>query len=206
MPRPACPKKPPNVRTEGAIHVDLLRHGEVAGGACYRGRTDDPLSPAGWEQMWAAVDQDSHWRAIVTSPLTRCSEFAHALAQRLSLPIRIDERLQEMDFGDWENRSATELLETEPERLTRFWQDPINNCPPNGEPFDAMRARVLNAWGDIVTHASTTLVIAHGGPIRIILCHCLGHPSDKLMDIDVPHAKLHRVRVQTRCDSGIQVS
>ncbi|MHB1590203.1 MAG: histidine phosphatase family protein [Sulfuricella sp.] len=35
--------------------IDLIRHGEPVGGRRYRGRTDDPLSEKGWNQMWTAV-------------------------------------------------------------------------------------------------------------------------------------------------------
>jgi alpha-ribazole phosphatase len=190
------------------IDIDLLRHGEVEGGARYRGRTDDPLSPAGWQQMWAAVEPGAPWQAIVTSPLVRCSEFSRTFAQRRSLPLRVDERLQEMGFGDWENRSAAELLETDAETLTRFWQDPVNNCAPNGEHLHDVQARVMAGWREIVAQRATTLLVAHGGPIRIILGHCLGYPLERLMEIEVPHATLHRVRVYAdgRCEARMCAS
>jgi alpha-ribazole phosphatase len=177
------------------IHVDLLRHGETEGGARYRSVTDDPLTAAGWEQMWAAVDNDARWETIVTSPLIRCVEFARALASQRTLALRIDGRLREMDFGAWENRRAVELLETEPEALARFWRDPWNHGPPNGESLQHVQARVLAAWHDIVAQRRPALLIGHGGPIRVILCHVLGHPLDKLLEIDVPHAARHRLRV-----------
>jgi len=189
------------------VNIDLLRHGEVAGepggGARYRGRTDDPLSPAGWEQMWAAVDGERHWQIVITSPLARCATFAHTIAERRSLPMRADERLREMDFGTWENRGTAELMVAEPDALTRFWQDPLTHSPPQGESLQAMHARVIAAWRDIVADGKTALVITHGGPIRIILCHSLGHPLARLLDIDVPQASLRRVQAHADeyCDA-----
>lgn len=50
--------------------VDLLRHGEPAGGKKFRGAVDDPLSPLGWQQMRAAVGDFRGWQTIVSSPLT----------------------------------------------------------------------------------------------------------------------------------------
>ena len=38
--------------------VDLIRHGEPAGGQRYRGhRVDDPLTEKGWSQMWNSVGE-----------------------------------------------------------------------------------------------------------------------------------------------------
>ncbi|MBI3899415.1 MAG: alpha-ribazole phosphatase family protein [Gammaproteobacteria bacterium] len=175
--------------------MDLLRHGYVEGGPCYRGITDDPLSAAGWEQMWAAVSGDIRWDGIVTSPLTRCAAFARALAEQRALPLQIDARLQEMNFGRWEGRTAAQLLETDADALTGFWQDPWNRGPPGGESLAQVRARVLDAWGDIVAQRRRLLVVAHGGPIRVILCHVLNHPLAKLLEIDVPYAALRRIDV-----------
>jgi broad specificity phosphatase PhoE len=179
------------------IHIDLLRHGETEGGARYRGVTDDPLTTAGWEQMSVAIKDDVYWESIISSPLMRCADFARVLAQRRSLPLHIDERLREIDFGTWESRSAAELMETEPNALARFWQDPWNNRPPSGEPLPQMRSRVLAAWHEIIAKQRSVLLISHGGPIRVILCHLQGHPLDRLLEIDVPHAALHRLRVRT---------
>lgn len=178
-----------------SIHIDLLRHGETAGGARYRGVIDDPLTAAGWTQMWAAVDSDVRWEGVVSSPLARCAEFARALAKCRSLPLHIDARLRELDFGAWEGRTAAELMETEPDALTRFWQNPWNNGPPGGEPLGHLQSRVLAAWRDIVAQSRPVLVISHGGPIRVILCHVLGHPPEKFFETNVPHAVRRRLRV-----------
>ena len=43
---------------------------------------------------------------------------------RLALPFEVDVRLMEIGFGEWEGRTAEELLATDPERLTRFGTTP----------------------------------------------------------------------------------
>jgi broad specificity phosphatase PhoE len=177
------------------IDISLLRHGEAEGGARYRGVSDDPLSAHGREQMWTAVGDKCRWDSVVSSPLTRCADFANALAQHHALPLRIDARLREMDFGDWEGHSAEEIARRDGTALTRFWQDPWNHGPPRGEPLCDMRARVLAAWNDLVAERRSTLVITHGGPIRLLLCQAHGLPWARLLEIDVPLASLQRVLV-----------
>ena len=190
----ACWKKYPDVNGE-LIQISLLRHGETEGGACYRGRTDDQLTATGWQQMWGAVDGAAHWPGIVSSPLSRCASFASALAERHAIPLQFDERLREMDFGDWEGRTAAELMATAPDDLVRFWQDPLHCSPPRGESLLSLRKRVLAAWNEIVDRQHPVLVVTHGGPIRVILNHVLDKPLERLMETNVPHAALFNLRV-----------
>lgn len=175
--------------------ISLLRHGEAAGGARYRGVTDDPLTAAGREQMWTAVGDECRWDGIVSSPLARCAEFARALAQRHSLPLRFDSRLSEMNFGSWDGRTAAEIMQTDATALSDFWNDPWRHGPPGGESLAQLRARVLAGWRDIVQEHRSTLVVSHGGPIRLMLCEARGHPIEQLLDIEVSLASLHRVLV-----------
>ena len=180
-----------------ATDISLLRHGETEGGARYRGSTDVALTAAGWAAMWAAVG-DKNWDRIVCSPLQRCADFARALAQQRSLPLALDTRWREMNFGAWEGKTAAEITGADAAALARFWEDPSNNGPPGGEPLAAVRARVLDAWRDVTSSRQSTLVITHGGPIRLILCHEAGHPFERLLEMDVAFASLHRLRRETQ--------
>lgn len=178
------------------VYLDLLRHGETEGGARYRGTTDDPLTATGWEQMWAAVNDNAGWDGIVTSPLRRCAEFARALARQRSIPLTLDPRFAEMHFGAWEGRSAAELMSTDPEALARFWDDPVTHAPPGAEPLARFATRVLMAWHGIVRDRPgwQVLLVTHGGVIRVILCYVLRRPVARLLELDVGHAALYRLR------------
>ena len=73
--------------------IDLIRHGEPAGGRRYRGHgLDDPLTEKGWSQMWNAVGEFSAWQQIITSPMQRCQAFAHALGERHAIPVTVESR------------------------------------------------------------------------------------------------------------------
>lgn len=176
------------------IRIDLLRHGETVGGARLRGRLDDPLTEEGWRQMKNAVATRGPWDAIVSSPLARCAEFARAFAAECAIPLRLDARLCELDFGAWEGRDSAEIMKTEAEALRRFWADPYRHPPPGGEPLPDFEQRVLAAWNDLRAHGTQRLlVITHGGVIRLILCRLRGLPRSELLKLDVPLASLHRV-------------
>ncbi|MBI3574867.1 MAG: alpha-ribazole phosphatase [Gammaproteobacteria bacterium] len=177
--------------------IDLIRHGEPVGGSKYRGQTDDPLSEKGWAQMRAAVADRWPWEVVVTSPLARCRAFAEELAARLALPLEVDARLMEVGFGEWEGRTAEELLATDSERLTRFWNDPMRHAPPGGETLTAFQGRVLAAWEDILARYAGrhVLIVGHAGTIRIAVCHVLDMPLDRLFRIQVPNAGITRIQV-----------
>ncbi len=176
--------------------IDLLRHGETVGGSCYRGSRDDALTAEGWEQMRRALGDDGPWTRIVSSPLLRCCTFAEDLAQRYTVPIEVDDRLREIHFGDWEGKTAEELLVTDREHITRFWKDPEGYPPPGGEEFATFQKRVLEAWQQMTTHVAREhfLIVTHGGPIRVILGQVLGLAWSAAMQLPVPHAHFLRLR------------
>ena len=177
--------------------VDLMRHGTPVGGSKYRGQIDDPLSDEGWAQMRAAVADHCPWDVIISSPLLRCVEFARELAQRHALALEVDERLKEIGFGEWEGRTAKELMQAEPDLLMRFWSDPLNNTPPGAETLAAFRDRVIAAWDQLLARhgGKHLLVVGHAGMVRMIVRHVLEMPLANLFRIQVPNAGVTRIRV-----------
>ncbi len=172
--------------------LGLLRHGEVEGEVCYRGHQDDPLSATGLNQMWDSV-KNTEWDCIVTSPLKRCTEFAQLMSQQQNIPLETSPSLMEIYFGEWEGKTAAELMEETPELLTKFWQDPLRYSPPGGETLAKFETRILRARDVILKRIGErrTLVVTHGGVIRILLCHARQIPTTNLFDIDVPLGSLH---------------
>jgi len=180
------------------IIIDLLRHGEPRGGQLiFRGRTDDPLTSEGWQQLENTIGEHRPWDTIISSPAIRCAEFAQQLATRLSLPFEQDEQLWELDFGAWEGKLLSDIQQSEPDLLSRFWQDPSNVTPPGGEPLHQFQQRILQAWDGLQyqRQGKHLLVIAHSGTIRVIIGHILGIPLNSLLKLELPYAGLSRIRV-----------
>lgn len=185
--------------------IDLIRHGEPVGGKKYRGQIDDPLSEKGWSQMREAVADYCPWDAIVSSSLSRCSDFAEELSLRHKRPLHIDERLMEIGFGDWEGRTASELMEQQPDILMKFWSDPMNNTPPGAETLIEFRDRVIAAWNDILlTHVNKhVLLVGHAGMMRMIIRHVLDMPLDKMFRIQVGNASITRIQIDGVGDEAL---
>ncbi|MEC5397910.1 alpha-ribazole phosphatase family protein [Uliginosibacterium sp. H1] len=168
----------------------LLRHPPVAVGAgtCF-GRSDVPLA----DDVAAAADRlrallPSQVR-IVSSPLARCRLLAEALG-----PCRLDDRLMEMDFGDWEMRSFDAIGR---DAIDLWAADPMHFRPPGGESVIDMARRVIAALQDALAgDSSPLLLVSHGGPIRAILGHLLQLPAELWQQQPVPHAALLRLEEQ----------
>ncbi|MEX1827980.1 histidine phosphatase family protein [Luteibacter sp. CQ10] len=175
------------------MSIDLLRHGDT-GQRSYRGQLDDPLTPLGWSQLRAAVEGGT-WEAIVSSSMARCARFAEELAAKRGLPLRIDPRLAEYHFGDWQGVPIETLAEEQGDALGRFWADPVANPPPGAETFEAFRRRLADALDEIAVSARDrrVLVVTHGGAIRLLRCVAERRDFGDMAGIDVPHASLHPI-------------
>jgi broad specificity phosphatase PhoE len=182
------------------VCITLLRHGATVAEGRYCGSTDVVLSERGWAQSWAAVAGGA-WDRIVTSPASRCAAFAEALAVQLAVPCRRDARLREMHFGAWEGRSASELMATDADALRRFWEDPLRYPPPQSEPLAELRARMMSCMcelsvaDDTNAESGRTLVVTHGGPIRLMLAALAGMPLSHMVRIEVPYAARFEIDV-----------
>ena len=182
------------------ITIDLIRHGLPLGGDRFRGQLDDPLSEAGWQDMHESLGEATPWTAVVCSPLQRCADFARDRAQRLGLPLETEPRFIEIGFGDWEGRPHAEVMAQEGEQLRAFWANPAQHVPPGGEPIGEFQARVLAAWDDLCREhpGGHVLAVLHAGVIRTIVCSVLGIGLDRYYRLEVPKARVSRIRIDDR--------
>jgi len=173
------------------MSLDLLRHGALEGGIKYRGRTDDPLTQAGrqamdqvWQQVAAEVD------CIMASPLRRCAEPATAWAAEAGIDCIIDARLAELDYGEWEGKTMSEIQQQNPGMLERWRADPSGMCPPGGESPEALRMR-LSAWWTQTQqqfNGAHLLIVAHSGSLRMLIALLLNRPIAYTRQIAMPYA------------------
>jgi len=175
--------------------IHLMRHGEPEGGKVFRGSQDDPLTAAGWQQMRKQAG-DQQWDHIISSPLSRCLDFARYLQETTGADLTIEPGLQEIHFGDWEGCSAESLMASDSESLKLFWQDPVANPPPAGESMDVFRARVLAAWSQLCQSYNkdeNVLVLCHGGVMRVIMQALLTLPWSSVFSIDLAYSAIIRI-------------
>jgi probable phosphoglycerate mutase len=177
--------------------IDLIRHGEPAGGRRYRGHgVDDPLSEKGWSQMWNAVGEYDQWKQIITSPLQRCQAFAHALGERHGIPVAVEPRFKEVGFGAWEGLSHDEVKIGRAAEYQAFLKDPANHRPQGAEPLDDFIRRVSLAYQEAIErhHNSHLLIVAHAGVMRALIAETIRAPAIGLYRIKVSNGGITRIR------------
>jgi len=155
----------------------LVRHAQplIEAGICY-GRLDVPADADATldcaRQLAALLPAGI---CVVTSPLQRCEQLAHVLhGLRPDLAYKIDARLQEMDFGQWEGRAWDAIG---PAALDAWVADFALHRPGNGESVQAFMQRVGDLWDETCAAAPATgarkgagnhdmLWITHAGVMR----------------------------------------
>lgn len=149
--------------------VYLLRHGRTLWNDLrrYLGRTDLPLTPEGAAELTAA---DFEAETVYTSPLLRARQTAAILFPAARLET--EEDFREMDFGDFEGRSADEMAD---DRAYRAWVDGLceGRCP-NGETRAEFCARSCRAFAVLLERAAvkgrdSLVIVAHGGTLRAVM-------------------------------------
>lgn len=191
-PAPAAPKK------DAARTVILLRHARstanVAGVLAGRS-TGVELDEKGAEQATALAERMSgvHVVRIVSSPLTRCRQTLAPVAAALGLPVEIDERFAEVDYGTWTGRPLKDLAG---EDLWRIVQARASAAVfPEGEGLAEVSARAVAAVAELVAEGGgPVLVCSHGDVIKAILADALGMHLDSFQRINVNPASLSVVR------------
>jgi broad specificity phosphatase PhoE len=143
------------------------------------GRGLDPALTSEGEAMaeaCAAAYGGMSWAAVYASPLTRAAQTATPLAERCGLPIQRRDGLAELDYGDWDGRSAEDVDAAHHDEYVRWSSDPAWNPPTGGETATALAHRMTSVIEEIrARHASgDVLVVSHKASIRVLLCALLG--------------------------------
>jgi len=165
------------------MRIVLLRHPrpKVRPGLCY-GRTDLPEGATAGAEIATALRTTPRVAIVAASPATRCRRLAERLAARDGVPLALDPRLAELDFGIWEGRAWAAL----PRAETDPWaEDPMRRAPPGGERFADLLDRVGAALAGLPDGAG---VVAHAGPIRAARMLLEGASFEAVFAAPVPYA------------------
>lgn len=186
--------------TEEATRLILVRHGETERTVQkrYSGRGDVPLTERGRAQARATAERVAALApsvaAVVSSPLSRCTATAEAVAAQVgNPPVRTDDDLIECDFGVWEGHTFAEVREGWAAELDA-WLASTRVAPPKGESFVTVAERTGRAVDRLRSAypGETVVVVSHVSPIKLVL-------RDALAAGD---AFLHRLYLDT---AGISV-
>jgi probable phosphomutase (TIGR03848 family) len=186
------------------VTVILLRHGRSVSNTAHTlaGRSEGvELDEKGLAQATELVDRLDGLpiKALVRSPLLRCRLTLEPLAAALGLEPLVDERLSEVDYGQWTGRQLGELVK-EP-----LWsvvqQQPSAAIFPDGEGLAQVQARAVAAVRDhdrrlTEEHGADVLWVActHGDVIKSVVADALGTHLDSFQRITADPASMSVIR------------
>ncbi len=158
----------------------FLRHGQTDWNllGLLQGRTDRPLNATGIAQAQASAKpmRSENIGAIVSSPLLRARQTAEAVSDALDVPVTVDQRLIERNFGRFEGQP---LEKSKSDGTTTLDFVSSTALSADAEPWEAVCKRVqdtVSHW--LVQHPERrVLFVGHYGVMSALCQQLLGRPQ-----------------------------
>lgn len=172
------------------MELYLIRHPrpEIDAGTCY-GQTDVSVKA---KDMGNAIGVLSRCIPrnceLWSSPLLRCRKLAEALHDY----PKFDERLKEINFGDWENKTWDQIGK---HAIEQWAADVMNFIPPNGESVDNLRERV-KGFLNIIPKDKPIVIVTHGGVIRAIVGLLVKAHAEDWTQLSFNYASMSKIAMQ----------
>lgn len=168
------------------MEVYLVRHTKVAveKGICY-GQSDVELADSFREEFQEIKNKlPSDFEQVFSSPLSRCRQ----LAETFSSDIIFDDRLKEMNFGDWELKAWNDIPT---EEIQPWYNDFVTTKAPNGDSFESLYLRCAHFFDELRTkNYKKVLIITHGGFIRSTWSYLLEIPLKNTFKISLDFGEI----------------
>ncbi|MFB4159304.1 histidine phosphatase family protein [Geomicrobium sp. JSM 1781026] len=161
----------------------IMRHGETVWNREHRmqGWSDSELTTNGVESAkrmqgrLARLSLD----AIYSSPSLRTRTTAQIVRGDHLGPVQYDERIKEMNMGEWEGQTQAEINEKYPEQSFAFWNTPHTFTTVHGELFEDVRTRVA-LFLEAIKHVSgNILIVTHAIVIKTLLQMAKGNSLEQ---------------------------
>ena len=176
------------------MRLYIIRHTPVSvpSGTCY-GASDVALT-ADWPEHLdkirdklplADISEDN----LYSSPLTRCA----TLAKELGPTPSFDDRLKEMDYGDWEGRPWAEIDTVERDA----WLSDLESYrTPNGESLGDVYQRASQCVSEIARRDhEVAFVVTHGALIRCLVAYGLGLSLNNAARMQIDYGGVSRLLI-----------
>jgi len=183
----------------------LVRHGESTGNAAglLLGRIDAPLTERGLAQAKTLGASLAGATRLIASPLERARDTAAALD--LGLPIEIDDRWVEIDYGEFDGQP----LGSVPAEVWRRWRSDPHYRPPGGETLAEAGGRVRSACEELFAGSTSgafgttsgtadartgdVVVVSHVSPIKAAVCWAMGLGDEGAWRLYLATASITRI-------------
>lgn len=176
------------------MKLTFIRHTavDVPSGICY-GFSDVPLKESFEKEAEIIKKQldGQSFDAVYTSPLSRCTRLAGFCSYGNALR---DDRIKELNFGDWEMKSWMEISKEEASGWLADW---LNSPAKNGESYVQMKVRVDSFLNELKESAdSNVCIFTHGGVIRLAHVYLGIYPLEQSFEFPVEYGQVFELELQ----------
>ena len=164
-----------------STRVMLIRHGETDWNAegRWQGHAPVPLNTTGHAQAEALAKylakylakNDTRFDVLYSSDCKRAVQTAEKITTALDLPLNLDERLREVDLGQWQGMTRAEAEAWDGERFAAFSADWYTVSIPDGESRNELKTRMRAAFEDITERhpGQHIAIVSHGGSLAMLI-------------------------------------
>ncbi len=150
-------------------HIWLMRHGETEWtlSGAHTGRTDLPLTQRGEERARdvGKILKGRKFAMVLSSPLLRAKETCRLAGY--SEGMKIDSRLLEWDYGDYEGKTTVDIRKLQPGWF--LWRDGV----PGGETAAQVGARADAVIDELKKVQGEAAIFSHGHFLRVFAARWL---------------------------------
>ncbi|AXT19683.1 alpha-ribazole phosphatase [Flavobacteriaceae bacterium AU392] len=174
------------------MDIYIIRHTtpKIEKGICY-GQTNLDLVEnyiKEFETIRSQIPNDRIYN-VISSPLKRCD----LLAQEFDTEVTYDNRLKELNFGNWEMKPWNVIPS---EEIDPWMKDFVNIKTPNGESYIQLASRVSDFFEELTLFKSKkdVIIVTHAGPIRSLLAKLLNIPLEKSFSIKIQYGEVFHLK------------
>lgn len=161
----------------GIVMLYVARHGQTDWNISgkIQGLADISLNEEGKRQAYQLKEKTASLGLdyVITSPLLRAKQTAEIISD-FEIPIVIDKRLTERDFGEFEGLTKQDF------DTSSFWNHRLNQKYEKAENVRDFLTRVYHFLDEYKTiyETNNVLVVTHAGVVPAIGCYFNGIPTD----------------------------
>lgn len=161
------------------MNIYLLRHGETEHNknGVYYGKTDSVLNAKGIDEMIRAkniLDAISFDKVYMSKSIRTQRTYDIIFGEGEREKVITDERIGELDFGNFEGKSYEYIKKTFPDECSNWEKNWKEFVFPGGESYLQFYGRVKQFIEEILSlKEENILLITHSGVIKSFYCYAL---------------------------------
>ena len=181
-------------------NIYLVRHGLTDWNQAgrFQGHTDIPINDIGISQAkeLEPLLRTISFDAVFTSDLIR-ARFTAELITNNRYPLINDERIRELNCGQWEGQTIAQLTAAN-EPIQAYLLDAMNTHPTGGESIHELCGRVQSFFNDVTEQyqGKNILVVSHAGTVRTAISYLLTNTPTLYNRLIIENCTLNHVVIE----------